>query len=207
MHYTELVNLLVVGLTGGIGSGKSSFCAAFSLLGVPIIDADIIAHDLSQPYSTANTTVKKLFGEQSLRADGTLNREWIRSAIFNDDVKKKQLEAIFHPLILQALKLHIKQLENSCAYCIIAVPLLFEQKSFHELTQFSIAIDCTENEQITRVMHRSSLSETQVRKIIDAQMSRSQRNKLADLVINNEDGLENIADKVSQLHKFLLEKT
>lgn len=196
-----------MGLTGGIGTGKSSFCAAFSRLSVPIIDADIIAHNLSHPYSTANLSIAKLLGEQSLLDDGTLNRTWLRDTIFNDNKIKKQVEDIFHPLILKEVKFQIAQLKSDHPYCILAVPLLFEQPSFLKLTQLTIVIDCSEQEQIMRVMQRSGLNQEQVQKIIQSQMGRAERNNLADLVISNEDGLESIDNKVSQLHKLLLEKT
>ncbi|MBM5571880.1 MULTISPECIES: dephospho-CoA kinase [Deefgea] len=199
--------MLVAGLTGGIGSGKSTFCAAFSRLGVPVIDADVIYHHLTQPYSIANLLVEQQFGSQSLLNDGKLNKDWLRQIIFDDDCKKKQVEAIFHPLILDEIKSQISQLESNYIYCILAVPLLFEFSDFLNLSDYTIVIDCSEATQVARVMQRSGLSHEQVKKIIQAQMSRNERNRLADLVICNEEGFDSIDDKVSQLHKFLLEKS
>jgi len=199
--------LLVAGLTGGIGSGKSTFCAAFSRLGVPVVDADVIYHHLTQPNSIANLLVEQQLGSQSLLNDGRLNKDWLRQIIFNDDSKKKQVEAIFHPLILDEIKTQLSQLKSNHTYCILAIPLLFEFPDFLQLTHYSIVIDCSESTQINRVMQRSGLSQEQVKKIIQAQMNRNERNRLADLVICNEEGFDSIDDKVWQLHKFLLEKS
>ena len=203
----ESVKLLIVGLTGGIGSGKSSFCAAFSRLGIPIIDADEIAHQLSTPNSLANSQVANAFGEVALLDDGRLNRDYIRQCIFNDPNKKKLLEGIFHPLILIDAKKRIEQLSNTSPYCILAVPLLFEQPEFLKLVSITVAVDCDESEQIRRVMHRSQLSEHQVQQILKVQIPRKERNKLADIVINNNGAITDIDRKVSQLHTFLLGKT
>ena len=199
--------MLTVGLTGGIGCGKSSFCAAFSRLGVAIIDTDEIAHQLSHPNSDANQLIAQQFGKQSLLDDGALNRTWLRQLIFNEPAKKKQLEAIFHPFILQVSKEQIQKVSQLHRYCILAVPLLFEVSEFQQLVDYTIAIDCEESEQINRVMQRSHLSLDEVQKIITAQMPRNQRNTLADYVVNNNGTLASIDVKVSQMHDFLLEKT
>lgn len=199
----ESTNLRVVGLTGGIGSGKSTFCAAFSHFGVPIIDTDIISHQLSYPYSTANIEVAKYLGEQALLEDGNLNRAWIRETIFNNANQKAILEQIFHPLILLEAKKQIQQLSTSLPYCILAVPLLFENPSFLTLVDTTIVIDCDESEQIARVRHRSKLTEAQIIQIINTQMPRAERNSLADIVIKNQ-AIADIDYKVSQLHGVLL---
>lgn len=199
--------MLVVGLTGGIGCGKSSFCDVFSRLGVPIIDTDVIAHQLAHPNSYANQQVLSQFGAASLLADGSLDRAWLRQLIFTEPDKKVQLEAIFHPLILERTKEQISIFSSLHPYCILAVPLLFETPSFHKLTDLSISIDCVEQEQIKRVMLRSRLSQYQIKNIISAQMPRDQRNALANYVIMNDGALIDIDKKVSQMHNFLLEKT
>ncbi|WP_027469953.1 dephospho-CoA kinase [Deefgea rivuli] len=199
--------MLIVGLTGGIGSGKSSFCAAFSDLGVPIIDTDDIAHQLSKPTSDANAQVARQFGADALLADGSLNRTWLRQLIFTDPSKKKQLETIFHPLILKKTKEEIQKISSLHHYCIVAVPLLFETTAFRNLIHYSIVIDCDEQDQINRVMLRSKLNHNEVQNIIAAQMPRKQRNYLADHIITNNGTLSSIAEKVSQMHSFLLEKT
>lgn len=203
----ESLSLLIVGLTGGIGSGKSSFCSAFANLGVPVIDADAVGHQLSSPNSEANQHVVERFGSIAVLDDGSLNRAWLREVIFNDAQLKIALEEIFHPLILLKVKTQIQQLSKEHPYCILAVPLLFEKKSFLELTNITLAIDCSENDQISRVMRRNSLTKNQVKKIIESQMSRATRNELADIVIDNSEAPENIVFKVSQLNNFLLEKS
>lgn len=199
--------MFVVGLTGGIGCGKSSFCSAFSLLGVPIIDSDEIAHLLSQPNSTVNKQVYARFGANSLLADGSLNRVWLRELVFTEPAQRIQLEAIFHPLILQKTEEQIASMNHLHQYCILAVPLLFETPAFHRLINYSIVIDCEEQEQIYRVMHRNKLSHNEVKHIIAAQMPRNQRNAFADQIIMNDGSLASIDEKVSQMHSFLLEKT
>jgi dephospho-CoA kinase len=203
----ESDRVFVVGLTGGIGSGKSSVCAAFSRLGVPIIDTDEIAHRLSRPSSEVNKQIYEIFGSNSLLADGSLNRAWLRELVFTEPTKRVQLEAIFHPLILQKTKEKICSMGRAHRYCILAVPLLFETPAFHRLTNYSIVVDCDEEEQIRRVIRRSKLSRHEVQNIITAQMPRNQRNVLADQIIMNNESLASIDEKVSQIHNFLLEKT
>ena len=144
----ELHSVLIVGLTGGIGSGKSSCCAAFSRLGITIIDTDEIAHQLSRPYADANLQIAEQFGANALLPDHSLNRKWLRQHILTDAYEKKRLEAIFHPKILDQVKEKILGICAKERYCIIDVPLLFETSSFLNLIDYSIVIDCDEQEQI-----------------------------------------------------------
>ena len=198
--------MLIVGLTGGIGSGKSSCCAAFSRLGITIIDTDEIAHQLSRPYADANLQIAEQFGANALLPDHSLNRKWLRQHILTDAYEKKRLEAIFHPKILDQVKEKIRSICAKERYCIIDVPLLFETSSFLNLIDYSIAIDCDEQEQIKRVKCRSQLTENEIKSIIAVQISRKQRNKLADFIILNNGKLSDIDEKILQIHKNLLEK-
>ncbi|QKJ65915.1 dephospho-CoA kinase [Deefgea piscis] len=196
----------VVGITGGIGSGKSSFCHAFVRLGITVIDTDQLAHQLTQASSAAMPAIVAEFGKSAIQADGALNRTWMRQHIFSNPSGKQTLEKILHPLIYKMAAELIKNEPPEQAYCILAVPLLFETQLFLRLIDYSIAIDCEEHLQIERVKSRSHLSETEIRQIMATQMSREQRNQYADEVLRNDGTLQDIDAKVSQTHDFLLQK-
>ena len=196
----------VVGITGGIGSGKSSFCHAFSHLGITVIDTDQLAHQLTQASSAAIPFILEKFGEAAIQHDGALNRTWMRQHIFSNPTGKHSLEKILHPLIYEMASELIQNEPPEHAYCILAVPLLFETQLFQNLIDYSIAIDCVEILQIERVKSRSHLSEIEIRQIIATQMSSEQRNQYADKVLHNNGTLQDIDAKVSQTHDFLLQK-
>ncbi|MBM5573939.1 dephospho-CoA kinase [Deefgea sp. CFH1-16] len=196
----------VVGITGGIGSGKSSFCHAFVRLGITVIDTDQLAHQLTQASSAAMPAIVAKFGESAIQADGALNRTWMRQHIFSNPSGKQTLEKILHPLIYKMAAELIKNEPLEQAYCILAVPLLFETQLFLRLIDYSIAIDCEERLQIERVKSRSHLSEIEIRQIIATQMNRAQRNQYADEILRNDGTLQDIDAKVSQTHDFLLQK-
>ncbi|QZA81001.1 dephospho-CoA kinase [Deefgea piscis] len=198
--------MYVVGITGGIGSGKSSFCHAFVRLGITVIDTDQLAHQLTQASSAAMPAILAKFGESAIQDDGALNRTWMRQHIFSNPTGKQTLEKILHPLIYKMAAELIKNVPLEQAYCILAVPLLFETQLFLSLIDYSIAIDCEEYLQIERVKSRSHLSEIEIRQIITTQMSREQRNQYADEVLSNNGTPQDIDAKVSQTHDFLLKK-
>lgn len=194
----------VVGLTGGIGSGKSTVAAEFESLGVPVIDTDHLAHQLTRPPSPALALIRARFGEQALLPDGALDRAYIRERVFTDPVARQDLEAILHPLILDGVRGWLAGLPASCAYAIVVVPLLFETPSFHALADFSIAVDCDEDAQIARVALRNGLDEASIRGIIQAQMSAGERRKNADAIISNNASLQTLRQSVENLHHKLL---
>lgn len=195
---------LIVGLTGGIGSGKSSAARRFRELGVRVIDTDEISHALSRPPSPALQQIASRMGQEFLSSDGSLDRTRMRKHVFSSPAARETLEAIFHPLIRQEVERQIDA-ETPAPYTILVVPLLFETQRFRALIQHSIVVDCSEEQQITRVMTRSSLSRTEVIDVMSTQLSRENRLNLADDVICNDGTLEQLEDQVEQLHqRFLL---
>jgi len=192
--------MFVVGLTGGIGCGKSEAARCFAKLGVPIVDVDVIARQLTLAGQETLRDIIDIFGEEYLLADGNLNRAAMREKVFNDMAARKDLESIMHPAIhVQALK---ELDQNSAApYQILAISLLFENQRYKSNVTRSLVIDCDESLQIERTMKRSGLSEQIVRGIMAAQVSRATRIKMADDLIENEGTLEELHQKVSEIHK------
>lgn len=196
--------MLIVGLTGGIGSGKSTVAAEFAALGVPVIDTDHLAHALSHPPSPALSPIQQRFGREALLPDGSLNRAFLRDQVFADPEARADLESIMHPLILDGVRDWLADLPASTDYAVVVIPLLFENPRFQALVQRTIAIDCDEQEQIRRVMLRSGLPAEAVRAIIAAQMPAERRRALADDVINNNQNTEALCLFVEKLHQKLV---
>lgn len=189
-----------VGLTGGIGSGKSTAANLFAELGAGIIDTDTIAHHLTQRDGAAITAIRTAFGKDYLTADGALDRAKMRGLIFSDAIAKQQLEHILHPLILEQAKAQLQQLQSK-PYIIIVVPLLPQSPSFRQLVQRVLVVDCGEDAQVARVTQRSKMTAAEVRAIIAQQSSRDDRLLLADDVIHNEGDLGDLAGQVNILHQ------
>lgn len=192
----------IVGLTGGIGSGKTSATKIFSNLGVDIIDTDKIARALTQSGGAAMGPIRKIFGENIIAANGALDRRKMREKIFSDSMSKKILEETLHPLIYTETVHHITLTKSP--YIIIVIPLLFETKDYNNMIQRTLVIDCDEQKQIARTMARSKLEEQEVRVIMEAQISRQERlQKADDIIINNED-LDSLRKQVlDRHHKYL----
>lgn len=192
-----------VGLTGGIGSGKSTVANMFKQLGVSVIDTDEIAHQISLPDGPAYPAIVEQFGADILSANQTINRKKLAGVVFSDKEKKQQLEAILHPLIWLIVEQQAQ--EASSPYCIIVVPLLIEgqhQKRFNSI----LAIDSDESLQIDRVASRDSRSKGDIQAIINNQASREQRLASADYIIVNNDNLSTLSKEVHKLHEeFLLQ--
>lgn len=180
----------VIALTGGIGSGKSSVAALFKELGAAIIDTDEIAHRLTAPGQPGARVIASHFGPGYLRADGALDRDRMRALAFADPAAKKTLEAILHPLIRAEVDTALRAVH--APYVVIVVPLLFETGVYRELAQRVLVIDCSEEQQIARVMQRSGLSAEAVRTIMASQVSRAERLNHADDIIRNETDLESL---------------
>lgn len=198
--------MLVIGLTGGIGSGKSTVASLFQALGVPEIDVDRIAHQLSQANSDAIQEIGAVFGPEYLLPDGSLNRPRMRDKIFQTPSAKAALEAIFHPKILQQARLELARLTGEQhAYCMLSVPLLFEQGNFRQLVQRSLVVDCPESLQISRAMARSQLSQAMIEAIMASQLTRSKRLQLADDIIDNSDDLDRLQPQIAALHQKYLQ--
>lgn len=193
---------LVIGLTGGIGSGKSAASAIFSRLGVPVIDADEIAHALVAAGEPALAEIAGVFGEDILNADGTLRRDALRQRVFSDSAERQRLEAILHPRIRQQIQSHINKIH--APYCIVVIPLLLETRQ-SDLVDRILVIDIPETTQISRTAARDSLSREEIQAIIDTQAARETRLLAADDVIDNSAGLEELESRVLGLHERYLE--
>lgn len=196
--------MLRVGLTGGIGSGKSTVSALFQQLGVPVIDADVIAHRLVEPGQPALAQLASEFGTNILKTDGSLNRAALRERVFSDPDQKRRLESLLHPLVHQQIKIETQRLNSP--YCIISIPLLLET-GMTDLVDRILVIDCPIAIQIERVKKRSGLSTDQVNDIIAMQASRETRLSHADDIIDNSKSAEQLADQVKKLHNLYLERS
>ncbi|MBJ6610417.1 MAG: dephospho-CoA kinase [Candidatus Thiothrix moscowensis] len=191
--------MLKVGLTGGIGCGKSTAVKRFRELGVPVIDADIVAREVVAPGQSALREIVTCFGEQALLADGSLNRSWLRQTIFADRQALQQLESILHPRI----RAEIVQRMAECgdvAYAIVDVPLLFE-KNYRQLFDRVLVIDCLPQQQRERVVLRDGSDVELVDSIMQSQVSREHRLQQADEILENSSSILDFYKKIDSLHK------
>ena len=192
---------LVVGITGGIGSGKSAVTERFEKLGVTVVDADLAARVVVEPGRPALAAIAERFGDSILLNDGSLDRAALRKTVFADETERKWLEQLTHPLIGEEI---LQQLQSAnSAYAILSSPLLLET-SQGDLTDMTVVVDVPEEVQIQRTMSRDSNDEEQVRRIVAAQMPREQRLEKADIVIDNSRSLGELDDVVAELHKEFL---
>ena len=194
--------MLVVGLTGGIGCGKSLVSDLFhKLFNMPIIDADVVARELTQTSPVVDIISQQL-GKEYIDNNNNLLREKLRQAIFSDSSIREKLEKILHPLVYDEIRNKISQLDTS--YCIVAVPLLLETKRTEFLDRI-LVVDCTLEQQISRVMQRDQCSESDVKKVIAAQIDRDSRLSLADDIIKNDSSTAAVKEQVLLLHKKYIE--
>lgn len=191
---------LVIGLTGGIGSGKSTVAGLFTEHGAAIIDTDAISHRLTQPNGAAIPAIRASFGERYIDDDGALNRPQMRALVFSDPTAKQRLEGLLHPLILSLAESELAQ-DAAAPYAILVVPLLPQVPAFRHLVQRVLVVDCDEATQLARVVRRSGLPEAEVRAIIANQTPRAERLALADDIIRNDDDLDGLTDQVAALHR------
>ena len=197
---------LVIALTGGIGSGKSSVADIFRELGAAIVDTDEIARQLTAPGQAGTIAIKERFGPEFLGMDGALNRERMRELVFSDPAAKKQLEAILHPMIRAVVSSEVgaATAKPRTPYVVIAVPLLIETGAYRDLAHRILVVDCSENQQEARVMKRSGLSLTGVRAIMANQATRNERLALADDIVHNDSDMPELRAGVLALHhKYL----
>ena len=190
---------LIVGLTGGIGSGKTTVADLFAERGAALVDTDAIAHELTGPQGAAMATIAAAFGAAVLRPDGGLDRAAMRAVVFADRAAKTRLEAILHPLIRQQSEARCKAATNA-PYVLLVVPLLVETGSYRQRADRVLVVDCDESVQISRVMARSGLAADAVKAIMATQASRAERRAVADDVVLNEGGLEALLLQVEGLH-------
>lgn len=192
----------VVGLTGGIGSGKSSVANLFVDKGAVLVDTDAIAHELTGPGGEAMPALQAAFGASVADASGALDRAAMRQRVFADPAARSRLEGILHPLIRQHSEARCRAAASP--YVILAVPLLIESGDFRQRCQRIVVVDCPEVVQIERVMARNGLSEAEVRAIMAAQATRSQRLAAADDVVVNDADLSSLYPQVEALHQNYL---
>ena len=187
-----------VGLTGGIGSGKSVASDLFKALGAGVVDTDEISRALTAPAGDAIGAIRKRFGAEFIAADGALDRARMRRLAFGDAAAKEKLEAILHPLIRERMRADIAAARQP--YVIAVIPLLFETGVCLDLLQRVLVVDCEESEQLRRAAARSGLTTQEVRAIMAAQLPRAERLKRADDVLDNSGNIEALRRQVGQLH-------
>ena len=195
--------MYVVALTGGIGSGKSEAARIFAELGVAITDVDAISHLLTAANQPLVSTLEANFGSQYITPDGALNRKAMRDLVFVDKHALEKLNAILHPAIYEEAMRQLEQNEVSSKlpYQILVVPLLFESPRYSPHINRILVIDCDEKIQVERVKNRSNLPESQIMQIIKTQTPRKQRLKLANDVIENNENIEKLREKIMLIHK------
>lgn len=192
----------VVGLTGGIGSGKSTVAELFVGVGAALVDTDAIAHELTAPAGAAMPMLLAAFGPLITDERGALDRAAMRRAVFADPASRKKLENILHPLIRQ---ISSERCRNATApYVILAVPLLVESGGYRERCQRIVTVDCPESLQIERVVARNGMTADEVKAIMAAQASRSERLAIADDVVHNDADLPHLHEQVAKLHSRYL---
>lgn len=190
--------MYVVGLTGGIGSGKSAAADEFARLGATVVDTDAIAHELTAAGGAAIPPLRTLFGPEYIDASGAMDRAKVRAKVFNDPMARKSLEGLLHPMIRSESERRIAA--STGPYVVYVVPLLIESGNHRSRVQRVAVVDCPEEVQLARVRARSNLPDDQIRKIIASQVPRAQRNAAADDVIDNSGALDALHKRVRELH-------
>jgi len=193
--------MLVIGLTGGIGCGKSTVTELFEKRNIPVIDADEIAHNIVQPGQHALTLIRKKFGERILNNNGSLNRDKLRDIVFQNPDAKKTLEKILHPIIFSNMHKQLQGMQSP--YGILSIPLLFETNHQHEVDRV-LVIDCPEIMQIERVKKRNQFDSKLIQSIMESQCSRAARLQQADDIIENNGSLQSLDEAVQKVHEFYL---
>lgn len=195
-----------VGLTGGIGSGKTAVSDQLAQLGAGVVDTDLIAHQITAPNGAAIPFIEKQFGSEFIDSSGALDRVKMRSLVFANPEARKSLETITHPLIREETVRQAKKLiEEKVPYLVFVVPLLIESGNWLSLLDYLVVVDCPEETQIERVMHRSKLPRNEVERILKAQASRQERIAHADMVIENQGSLDYLQTQVLGLHQKILQ--
>jgi dephospho-CoA kinase len=195
---------LVIGVTGGIGSGKSTICTEFSRFGIPVIDTDQVAREVVVPGSPGLAAVVAAFGAEVLAEDGVLDRAVLRRIVFADPARRAELEAILHPRIRSRVQTLISEITTP--YCLLGIPLLVERGN-SQRTDRVLVVDCPEEAQIARVIARDKLTEQEVAAIMRSQATRQERLERADDVIMNDSDLAAIQAQVKALHQRYLALT
>lgn len=195
------MSAFIVGLTGGIGSGKSQVSALFEALDVTVVDADLIAREVVEPGTEGLAAIAEHFGAEILEADGSLNRAALRTRVFNDEAERRWLNALTHPLIRSEMVRRCREAPSE--YALMVVPLMVENK-LHTLVDRLLVVDLPEDQQRHRTASRDNTEGSEVDKIIARQASRAERLALADDVIDNSGSVEALSPQVRRLHQQYL---
>jgi dephospho-CoA kinase len=194
--------IFTVGLTGGIGCGKSRAADLFAELGATVVDTDAISRELTGPRGGAISAIERAFGSEYVQADGSMDRAAMRTLVFGNPEEKARLEAILHPLIRAQARSLLEQATSR--YAIVVVPLLLETGAYRDVVDRVAVVDCDESRQIERVKARSGLTEDEVRAIMATQIDRQRRIEHADDVLNNDSDLNALRAEVQRLHERYL---
>ena len=195
--------MFIIGLTGGIGSGKSAATKILKEIGLKNIDLDQITHDLMKPGKIGYIEIKKEFGEKYIDINNAIDRKLLRNEIFSSLELKKRIESILHPIIFKECNKKLNKLKHE-KYLVLVIPLLFETKTYANLIDESLLIDCSFRTQIERVISRDGVSEALANRIIKNQMSRDRKLLLADKVILNDGNIHNLKVQLESYYKNLL---
>ena len=194
--------MFIIGLTGGIGSGKSAAAKILKELGLKVIDLDQITHELMMPSELGYIEIKKEFGEKYIDTKGAIDRKLLREDIFSSFDLKKRIESILHPIIFEECNKQLNILKHE-KYIVLVIPLLFETKNYISLIDESLLIDCDLETQIERVIKRDSISKTLANRIIKNQMNREKKQLLADKVILNDGNINHLKTQLDSYYKKL----
>ena len=195
--------MFIIGLTGGIGSGKSAAAEILKELGLKVIDLDLITHELMRPGKLGYIEIKKEFGEKYIDTKGAIDRKLLREEIFSSFDLKKRIESILHPIIFEECNKQLNLLKHE-NYIVLVIPLLFETKNYISLIDESLLIDCDLETQIERVIKRDNVSKALANRIIKNQMNRQEKQLLADKVILNDGNINHLKTQLDIYYKKLL---
>ena len=195
--------MFIIGMTGGIGSGKSEALKIFESLNIKVIDLDNIAKEITDTSHQAIQEIKLVFGDAIFDKDNRLDRKKLREIIFSEKNQKINLEKILHPKILEEVMKRLNVLSNE-SYVVIDIPLLFETNQYTSLISRSLVIDCKVNDQIERVKKRDGIDTSVIQSIIEQQVGRNYRNERADDVVVNDGSIEKLEESIKALHKKYL---
>jgi dephospho-CoA kinase len=197
--------IALIGLTGGIGSGKTAVSMLLGEFGAGVIDTDLISHQITAPSGKAIPLIAAAFGEDFINPEGALNRLKMRNLVFKDTGARQLLEQITHPLIQQeTIKQAFELAKSKVPYLVFVVPLLIESGAWLKLIDYLVVVDCPEETQIQRVMRRNNMTRLEVENILKAQTSRNIRMTAANAIIENQGSVDNLKSEVLKLHQDLL---